>query len=743
MRFETGAGGVVLASLLAAVQRGVDVRLLYNVAHPGPIPVPPPPETAPEAIEALPVATRGIAGIPDLMHHKFVVRDREAVWTGSTNWTDDSWSRQENVIAIVRSPEIAYAYTLAFEQLWERGNVEGTGRVDPRPEEVDGARVRAWFCPGHGEALSHRVAKFIGNARERVRIASPVLTSGPILATLVEVVNEGRSDVAGVVDDTQIDQVFHQWRTNGVSAWKIPLLRTVITGGSFSGKVSIPWTPESVHDFMHAKVVVADDTAFLGSFNFSRSGEQNAEDVLEIRHAAIADRLATFVDEIRARYPRCDSTRRDTGTKPLDLGPDATVRSERNAYRHVTYRSKKNNASVSDFARIPQGGPEVRGLLIIVAGGAIVAGLIGSTAFAGTDAKPEPREGITRADLRGVNFIESCRFSHAASDDPIVFPGKAGASHNHSFVGNRTTSASSTYASLRAGATSCEREADTAAYWVPTLYEGANAVLPMGATIYYRRGTLDQVHTFPNNLRMIAGDQTATSPQGRRVTFWNCGVNGGVEPSSTVPTCPDQRGSFLRLHIAFPNCWNGRSLDSADHKSHMAYALRGAELPLDASGLGTGDRAHLPLPDPRRRGLLPCLRRPAQRARRFRERVAPGQSEEARRGLPERPRPLRQGLERLEQPERAPADRSRRRPSPRRRRIGAAPRAAGRDRVGARSLRRGRSSSPPRGARSGSPPRSRRSPRRRADRCARWRASSRLGSVVRRRGRGSPSPRPG
>jgi phosphatidylserine/phosphatidylglycerophosphate/cardiolipin synthase-like enzyme len=280
------------------------VRIVYNVDHPGPIPVPPPPEMEPDALEKLPIPSRGVAGVPDLMHHKFVVRDGDAVWGGSTNWTDDSWSRQENVIVTVSSPEIAYAYRLAFEQLWGSGVVEGSGKVEPRPEQVGEARVRAWFCPEHGDALSHRVAKAIGKARERVRIASPVLSSGPILGTLAEVVNEKRSDIAGVIDDTQVDEVFEQWRTNGVSAWKIPLLRQIIAGASFSGKTSTPWTGTSVHDFMHAKVVVADDTSFVGSFNFSRSGERNAENVLEIRDAALAARLAAFVDEIRARYPR-------------------------------------------------------------------------------------------------------------------------------------------------------------------------------------------------------------------------------------------------------------------------------------------------------------------------------------------------------------------------------------------------------------------------------------------------------
>jgi len=305
VRFETDAGALVLATLLAAEQRGIRIRLVYNVDHPGPIPVPPPPEMAPEAIEALPVPTRGIAGVPDLMHHKFVVRDATDVWSGSTNWTDDSWSRQENVIVrVLGAPALARAFSLNLDELWSRGTVEHTGRVQPRPITVDGGtEIRAWFTPEYGDALSHRVAKFLGRARRRIRIASPVLTSGPILGTLVEVVNEHRCDVAGVIDETQVDEVFHQWATNGVSAWKIPLLRTILTGAPFSGKPSTRWSPESLHDFMHAKVVVADDVVFVGSFNFSRSGERNAENVLEIHDAAIADRLAAFVDEVRGRYP--------------------------------------------------------------------------------------------------------------------------------------------------------------------------------------------------------------------------------------------------------------------------------------------------------------------------------------------------------------------------------------------------------------------------------------------------------
>jgi phosphatidylserine/phosphatidylglycerophosphate/cardiolipin synthase-like enzyme len=55
---------------------------------------------------------------------------------------------------------------------------------------------------------------------------------------------------------------------------------------------------------MHAKVTVTDDTIFLGSFNLSRSGEANAENMIEIEDAATADQMAAFIDEVHARYPR-------------------------------------------------------------------------------------------------------------------------------------------------------------------------------------------------------------------------------------------------------------------------------------------------------------------------------------------------------------------------------------------------------------------------------------------------------
>ena len=170
----------------------------------------------------------------------------------------------------------------------------------------------------------------------------------------------------------------------------------------------------------------------------------------------------------------------------------------------------------------------------------------------------------------------ACKSSHTNSDDPIVFPRQPGAAHQHDFFANRSTDAFSTNASLAGKPTTCSRPGDTAAYWTPTLLNNGRRVTPDRLIAYYRtRGIRDiqSIRPYPRGLKIIAGSATATAsnPQPTRITNWKCG--DGIGGTANVPaSCPD---NALRLRIEFPNCWNGRNLDSADHKSHMAYAVNG------------------------------------------------------------------------------------------------------------------------------------------------------------------------
>ena len=307
--FHLGAmtAPIVAAAFADAVARGVAIRIVYDVDSAIPVPVPPPPEPDTRFIASLGVQSRAVAGIPDLMHHKYVVRDGATVWTGSLNWTDDSFSRQENIVAIVQSELLARAFTLNFEELWTKDAVAQTGKVEPRKVEIGAVEVRPWFTPGYGEEIAHRIARAVGKAKRRVRLLSPVLTSGPVLGTLAEAASENRVDLAGCLDATQMQDVLKQWGATGSVTWKLPLLLAVVPG-RFSGKASTPWNRSgSPHDFMHAKVLVADDTVFLGSYNLSRSGEMNAENVLEIEDAGLAERMAAFADRGAGELPGDDA----------------------------------------------------------------------------------------------------------------------------------------------------------------------------------------------------------------------------------------------------------------------------------------------------------------------------------------------------------------------------------------------------------------------------------------------------
>jgi phosphatidylserine/phosphatidylglycerophosphate/cardiolipin synthase-like enzyme len=167
---------------------------------------------------------------------------------------------------------------------------------------ADSTKERTYFCPGRGVNLAHAIAKSISSARVRLRIASPVITSGPILGALGDACLNGQADISGVYDATQMDEVQRQWATQATASWKTAAFQSIVKAVHFGSKRSIPYSKGSVHDFMHAKILVADDFVYSGSFNLSHSGEQNAENVVQFESPQIANLCAAYIDTIAARY---------------------------------------------------------------------------------------------------------------------------------------------------------------------------------------------------------------------------------------------------------------------------------------------------------------------------------------------------------------------------------------------------------------------------------------------------------
>jgi hypothetical protein len=176
-------------------------------------------------------------------------------------------------------------------------------------------------------------------------------------------------------------------------------------------------------------------------------------------------------------------------------------------------------------------------------------------------------------------FQANCSVSRSnLPDDPIIFPNLPGASHSHTFMGNTTTSAATTLASLNAGGTSCITPGDKTGYWMPTMFNGDTAVQPVGRqVIYYKSGVIDyrSVRPSPPGLRYVVGSPTATLDEFRNapgaVEGWECGDS--VRNWDFPASCP--AGTQLNIRYQAPSCWDGLHLDTPDHKSHMAYPTVG------------------------------------------------------------------------------------------------------------------------------------------------------------------------
>ncbi|KAF2649300.1 hypothetical protein K491DRAFT_208702 [Lophiostoma macrostomum CBS 122681] len=175
--------------------------------------------------------------------------------------------------------------------------------------------------------------------------------------------------------------------------------------------------------------------------------------------------------------------------------------------------------------------------------------------------------------------------------DPILSPGVA-SGHVHVISGGNGFNATMDYKKARTSTCStCNFKQDLSNYWTPKLYfeaqNGSFLSVPIivdtnggnlgGMTVYYlTRGgpDNDKLRAFPPDFRMIAGDSTkrkATNDfAGQAVTHKCIGVDGPDSMGLPTTQC-----DTIRAQITFPACWDGKNLDSADHKSHVSYPKDG------------------------------------------------------------------------------------------------------------------------------------------------------------------------
>jgi Domain of unknown function (DUF1996) len=168
-------------------------------------------------------------------------------------------------------------------------------------------------------------------------------------------------------------------------------------------------------------------------------------------------------------------------------------------------------------------------------------------------------------------FTDQCGYSHEGAFDPILHPGAPGQSMQHDFFGNTTTSASSTAQTLVGQASTCSTSADASAYWTPVVYQDGRPLTPRSALIYWRqRSSLDRsVRPIPAGLEMIAGNESATTPQSLSVTRWTCSGSAHNQTRATA-TPHDCQSGQLRLTVTFPSCWDGHTLNAAT-QSNVVY----------------------------------------------------------------------------------------------------------------------------------------------------------------------------
>ncbi|GAA0670543.1 hypothetical protein GCM10010193_23320 [Kitasatospora atroaurantiaca] len=249
------------------------------------------------------------------------------------------------------------------------------------------------------------------------------------------------------------------------------------------------------------------------------------------------------------------------------------------------------DASARDFAPEDRSGAAARSKAPTGGKSGLGRGFVDITSVSPNTAKP------ARSGPAGGTFTSRCGRNenrHLNPDNVIVAPGVSnGAHHMHDYVGNRITDAFSANGRLAGAGTTCSNGDQSAYYWpVLRLLDGANErdakapgggkdrnvgriLQPAEVGITYSSTTGNKVQPMTRFLRIITGDAKAlTNGPANAHASWSCTGFEDRQLADKYPICPN--GSRVVRTLKFPDCWDGKNIDSANHRSHTAFSKNGS-----------------------------------------------------------------------------------------------------------------------------------------------------------------------
>ena len=255
----------VVDALVRAKARGVDVRLVTDDAN----------FSGPGINRLLEAGIRVVTDqSPSLMHNKFAVIDREILFTGSYNTTDNCGHKNNNNAVMFRSAELAEIYLMEFEEMYGNGIFGNRRETGPFAAlrrdyyaDVDGIDINVYFAPENN--VERIILNRIKKAKSSVYFMCFSFTSDDIGEAMIARHRDGLK-VAGIFEKRGSGNDYSEFTKMKIEGVPVE-------------------TDRNVH-VMHHKVIIIDGYRVItGSYNLSANANtKNDENIIIIDSREIA-----------------------------------------------------------------------------------------------------------------------------------------------------------------------------------------------------------------------------------------------------------------------------------------------------------------------------------------------------------------------------------------------------------------------------------------------------------------------